>query len=30
MLTATLDVLEFNKVVALIGLFTVTQPGKGW
>ena len=28
MLTATLDVLEFNKVVALIALFTVTEPGK--
>lgn len=28
MLTATLDVLEFNKVVALVALFTVTQPGK--
>jgi DNA mismatch repair protein MutS2 len=28
MLQETLQVLEFNKVVALIGLFTVTVPGK--
>lgn len=28
MLQATLQVLEFNKIVNLIALFTVTQPGK--